>query len=218
MYVGRIVALGVNRVGQPCALYRVSSRSFPNREAKVLSDAIAILPKPGFEQDIYKNPYIAYNCLRLVGPHAVVTNGSHTDPVAAKLADGASPRDALVSVLSGMDFEHDSLDTPRIAAIIDRTGEYGHLGIVTRSSLLVRGLPLTRGQAYYVATYEHTVPGEPYVDRQFDVADPADACSYILGRGVFAQLERPVTAACAVADAHGQFHFAVASATPPAAQ
>ena len=95
MYVGRIVAIGCTRTGRAAALYRVSSRSFPNREAKILGQSVAIVPKAGFENDIHKNPYIAYNCLRLVGDYAVATNGSHTDPVTEKLETGMSPRDAL---------------------------------------------------------------------------------------------------------------------------
>ena len=112
MYVGRIVAVGMTKAGQLAAMYRVSSRSFPNREAKVLDKAIAVLPKAGFEDDIHRNPYIAYNCLRLVGPYAVATNGSHTDPVTEKLAAGMNMRDALVAGLFGMDYEHDTLNTP----------------------------------------------------------------------------------------------------------
>ncbi|MDR0932030.1 MAG: hypothetical protein LBM70_03310, partial [Victivallales bacterium] len=33
MYLGRIVAIGMTKDGKPTAMYRVSSRSFPNREA-----------------------------------------------------------------------------------------------------------------------------------------------------------------------------------------
>ena len=53
MYVGRIVAVGRNANGAACGLYRVSSRSFPNREARILENSVAILPKPGHEDDIY---------------------------------------------------------------------------------------------------------------------------------------------------------------------
>jgi len=52
--------------------------------------------------------------------------------------------------------------------------------------------------AFYVATYEHDVPCANYVDSNFDVADAADACQYVIGKGVFADLERPITAACLV--------------------
>jgi len=62
MYVGRIVAIGKTQEDRLVAVYRVSSRSYPNRQARRIGDAIAVLPKPGFESDIYENPYIAYNC------------------------------------------------------------------------------------------------------------------------------------------------------------
>jgi IMP cyclohydrolase len=209
MYVGRIVAIGRNAAGKACALYRVSSRSFPNREAKVLENSVAILPKAGHEDDIHKNPYIAYNCIKLTGNYAVVTNGSHTDFIAEKLSAGLSPRDALASVLLAMDYEHDSYNTPRIAAIVDNT-KSAYLGIVTDGSLLVTSIDLPAGSAHYVATYEHTVPGQ-YGDDSFDVANADAACQYIIGQGVFADLERPITAACVVQNGDG-FEIAIADA------
>ena len=33
MYIGRIVAFGMTKENKVCAMYRVSSRSFPNRQA-----------------------------------------------------------------------------------------------------------------------------------------------------------------------------------------
>jgi IMP cyclohydrolase len=211
MYVGRIVAVGMTKAGELAAMYRVSSRSFPNREAKILDKAIAVLPKAGFEDDIHKNPYIAYNCLRLVGPYAVATNGSHTDPVTEKLAAGMNMRDALVAALFGMDYEHDSLNTPRIAAVVQKGSDKGYLGIVRHDALHVSEFTLVPGQAFYVCTYEHNVPCPAYTDPDFDVASAADACQYMLGQGVFAQLERPVTAACALETPQG-FETAVADA------
>ena len=56
MYIGRIVAIARTKDNRGAALYRVSSRSFPNRMAKTLANAVAIVPKPGFENDIQKNP------------------------------------------------------------------------------------------------------------------------------------------------------------------
>ena len=54
MYVGRIVAVGKNKEGKLTAMYRVSSRSFPNLRTQKMDNAIAIVPKEGFESDIYK--------------------------------------------------------------------------------------------------------------------------------------------------------------------
>jgi IMP cyclohydrolase len=209
MYVGRIVSIGMTKAGRLAAMYRVSSRSFPNREAKILDKAISILPKAGFEDDIHKNPYIAYNCLRLTGPYAVATNGSHTDPITEKLDAGMNMRDALVAALFGMDYEHDSLNTPRIASIVQKGTGKGYLGIVRHDALLVSEYTLEPGQAYYICTYEHNVTCPNYVDKEFDVDSAAAACQYVLGQGVFADLERPITAACALETDDG-FETAVA--------
>ncbi len=211
MYVGRIVAVARNEAGELGALYRVSSRSFPNREAKILDDKVSILPKAGHENDIFKNPYIAYNCLRLCGDRAVVTNGTQTDHVANKLNDGMGMRDALVSVMHAMDYERDSLDTPRIAAIVDRTTGSGYLAIVRKNALHVCEFDLQPGEAFYVATYEHNVPCAHYKDTAYNAATADEACRYILGQGVFAELERPITAACVV-DRDGDWQVAVADA------
>ena len=94
MYVGRIVAIGKTGEDRLAAMYRVSARSYPNRQIRKIGQAIAVVPKEGFESDIHKNPYIAYNCLRLVGGYAVVGNGTHTDPIAEKLETGMRMRDA----------------------------------------------------------------------------------------------------------------------------
>ena len=198
MYVGRIVSIGKNASGKLCAMYRVSSRSFPNRKATENERGIAIVPKEGHENDVFKNPYIAYNCLRLTGSYAVATNGSHTDPVTEKLEAGMNMRDALVSALFGMDYEHDHLNTPRIAAIVDRESGKGALGIVRIDGVLVREFELKEGEAFYVATYEHDHPSAHFHDKEFDVSNAEDACNYIIGKGVFADLEKPITAACAV--------------------
>ena len=205
MYVGRIVAVGRTLAGKGAALYRVSSRSLPNRHSVQLANSIAIVPKPGFEQDIHKNPYIAYNCLRMAQGLCVVSNGSHTDPVAEKLDAGMSPRDALATVMLAMDYEHDSLDTPRITGIVDPAGETGWLAIVRKDALIVRSFALKPGEAFYVSTYEKNVPSPEQRDGAFDVSTAQEACDYILGKGVFAEFERPISAACALGQADGTF-------------
>ena len=59
MYTGRILSIGMNTDGKPFAAYRVSSRSFPNRQCLKFDTRSAVVPKEGFEKDIYKNTYIA---------------------------------------------------------------------------------------------------------------------------------------------------------------
>ncbi len=198
MYVGRIVAIAQNQAGRNAALYRVSSRSFPNRRARISAEAVAIVPKPGHETDIEKNPYIAYNCLRTCGPYAVAANGSQTDPIAEKLAAGCPPREALASVLLALDYEHDSYNTPRIAAVVARGGAVGWLGIVRHDAILVKEFPLEPGAVFYVCTYEHNALDPGFGGAGFNAQSAGACCRYILGQGVFAELERPITAACAL--------------------
>jgi IMP cyclohydrolase len=53
MYLGRIVSVGMNSEKKPFIAYRVSSRSFPNRMAKSFENKAAIIPKEGYEKDIF---------------------------------------------------------------------------------------------------------------------------------------------------------------------
>lgn len=132
MYLGRIVAIGMTPQGKAAAMYRVSSRSFPNREAVLVNNQISILPRAGFESDLRKNPYISYNCVRLAGEWAVATNGSQTDPIVEKIAMDFPPRDAISLGLLAMDYEKDSLDTPRIVAAVSNKRPVGYLGIIRK--------------------------------------------------------------------------------------
>jgi IMP cyclohydrolase len=184
-------------------MYRVSSRSFPNRMPVQIGQAIAVVPKPGFESDVQRSPYIAYNCLRLVGSYAVVSNGTHTDPIAEKLAAGMGMREALAVVLTALDYERDDFSTPRIAGVVDIVSGLCALATVRRDALLVQQFELKAGVALYVATYERDTPGLSQRDDEFDAATAEEACRYVLSRGVFADLERPVLAACAVQAGQG---------------
>jgi len=202
MYVGRIVAVGRTRAGANAALYRVSSRSFPNRMAVAVDGRLAIVPRPGHEGDLQKNPYIAYNAVRIAGALAVASNGSQTDPIAEKLAMGVPPRDALVSSLLALDYEKDQLNTPRIAGVVPLEGETGWLGIVRHDALVVKAVPLAPGRAWYIATYAHDDVRESQV-LDFDAADATAAARYAVDGGGFAHLENPVTAAAALVTGRG---------------
>lgn len=189
MYLGRMLAVGNTKAGKFVA-YRVSSRSFPNRMTKGYDDRVAIVPKEGFETDVFKNPYIAYNCIKLVDDVAVVSNGSHTDVIAEKIASGMSIRDALGISLMTMDYEKDDYNTPRIAGAVTLEGE-AYIGIVTHESLIVE--KVGEGRSAYIATYEHTKPRE--VD--FEAANAHDAAEFILKKGKFAEFTKPITSAAA---------------------
>lgn len=191
MYLGRILAVGSTDQGKFVA-YRVSSRSFPNRTAKSFEDRVAIVPIEGHEKDVFKNPYIAYNCIRMVDDVAVVSNGSHTDVIAEKIASGMNIRDALCLSLLTMDYEKDDYNTPRIAGATSMEGE-SYLGIVTHESVIVEKVP--KGKSAYIATYEHIKPQE--VD--FQAGNANEAAEFILQGGKFAEFTNPVSSTAAFA-------------------
>ena len=153
MYVGRIVVIG--RTGGSCWVgYRVSSRSFPNRLATLRGGAVMVSPRD--PRDLEKNPYIAYNCIRLVGDAAVVANGTQADMIAEKIEDGMKPMDAIALSLVAYGYERDELDTPRIAGVV-RENE-GWLGIAQKDEVRVKRFLLEDGEdcAFLVATYGKT--------------------------------------------------------------
>jgi len=207
MYVGRLVAVGMNPQGKLSAMYRVSSRSFPNRKAVVREKVASIVPKEGFEGDVFKNPYIAYNCLKIVKGVAVATNGSQTDPIAEKIAAGLPIRDAMALSLLTLDYEKDSYNTPRIASAVDLRTRTGWLGIVRHDGVNVRQVPLEPGNAFYVATYEKN---DCVLDQteSFEVNSAEAACKYVFEFGIFGEMTNPVTAVCAL-EQDGDFAIAL---------
>jgi IMP cyclohydrolase len=200
MYLGRIVSIGMTPEGKAVAMYRVSSRSFPNRAATQKGDVVSIMPREGFEDDLKKSPYIAYNCVRLAGEYGVVSNGSQTDPIAEKIAMGLPPRDALAMVLLAMDYEKDDFNTPRIVAVIKQGSGEAYLGIVRKDAVIVRSFDLKPGDAYYISTYEKDTPQDSNHDALFDASSAEEACTYIIKKGVFADFELPVTSAAVLAN------------------
>lgn len=149
MYVGRIVVVGRSD-GRPFVAYRVSSRSFPNRRAEVRGKSILVSPlNPA---DLARNPYIAYNCIRVSGDVAVVANGTQADMIAEKIGDGQRPLDAIGLSLVAYGYERDELDTPRIAGVV--RGDRAWLGIARREAFRVEEFGLVQDRALMVATYE----------------------------------------------------------------
>lgn len=204
MYIGRIVSVAKQIDGSLAAVYRVSSRSFPNRTAVVAAAKVSIVPKAGHEGDIHKNPYIAYNCVRLVadGQVAVVTNGSQTDAIAEKVALGMPVRDALVTVHLALDFEKDDYNTPRISAVVDRRDDAAWLAVVRHDGLEVRRIPLEPGRFCYVGTYEENTLN-PNQSGAYTAQGADGACRFLLGEGIFAERTNAVTAVAAVAQGDG---------------
>ncbi|WP_137291186.1 IMP cyclohydrolase [Natronorubrum halophilum] len=170
MYVGRFVV-----VGPEVGAYRVSSRSFPNREITAREDALTVGPTEDAPET--DNPYVSYNCLRVVetptGETAAFGNGSHVDPIAEKLESGYPARDALAESLLALDYEKDDYDTPRIAATIGGDGE-ALIGTVRKDALVVE----TVEEPTLVATYEKDSPEA--IDLAAESADAAASEVYDL--------------------------------------
>jgi IMP cyclohydrolase len=180
MYVGRFVV-----VAPGVGAYRVSSRSFPNRQiVEREAGTLTVGPTPAAPE--IDNPYVAYNCVRVVedasaGDRALIGNGSHVDPIAEKLELGYPGRDALATGLLTMDFEKDDYDTPRIAGVVAE--DAAHVGTVRRDALIVREV----AEPTLVATYERDAP-EPF---EFTAGDAEAAAIEAYGL----DFEHPVCAA-----------------------
>jgi IMP cyclohydrolase len=191
MYVGRIVVVG-RSVGRSFVAYRVSSRSFPNRRAEVRGKSILVSPLD--PADLAKNPYIAYNCIRVQGDIAVVTNGTHTDMILERIEDGQKPLDAMATSLVAYGYERDELDTPRIAGVV--RGDRGWLGIAKRDEFRVREFKLEDRQSFLIATYEKT---------DFEATALGDGNADEIARQAYdLSLEKPVCAAAAYSLPEGQ--------------
>ncbi|EMA40950.1 IMP cyclohydrolase [Halococcus hamelinensis] len=163
MYIGRFVV-----VGPGIGAYRVSSRSFPNR--KVIERERDLTVVPTSEAEETDNPYVSYNCVRPTESGVVVGNGSHTDPIAEKLALGYPARDALALSLLALDFEKDDYDTPRVAGVVG--AEESYIGTVRRDALVVERVT----EPTLVATYEKDSPES--FDFAADTAEGAARTAY----------------------------------------
>ncbi len=198
MYTGRILSIGMNKDGKPFAAYRVSSRSFPNRQCLKFDKRAAVVPIEGFEKDIFKNTYIAYNSIRIERGIAIVSNGSQTDVIADKIALGMNMKDALAYSLLTMDYEKDDYNTPRIAAAVSSSSDEDEyecfIGIVNDKKLLVEAVPY--GEAAFISTYGSQAP-DPV---EFDAKTSTEAAKFIFDEGTFAEYEKPVTSCAAVFD------------------
>lgn len=186
MYVGRFLV-----IGPAVGAYRVSSRSFPHRKVVKRDGTLTVIPTA--EAVKTDNPYVSYNCVRLTDRWAVIGNGSHTDPIAEKLASGYPARDALSLSLFALDYEKDDYDTPRIAGVV---GEESYVGVVRRDGLTVERVT----EPTLVATYEKDRP-EPV---RFDAANLVEAVRTVYE----ADFEHPVCAA-GVARAEDGFETAI---------
>ncbi len=187
MYVGRIVAVG--KTDKPFVAYRVSSRSFPNRVARIADVGVAIQPLD--PEDMKRNPYIAYNCIRVSSKGVVVSNGSHTDPIYEKIEAGVQPDVALQQVLTEMGYEKDDFNTPRIAGVV--TDTIGFIGTVRADGLEVSSVELEPNSCHVICTYE--MDRVESKSHPFVAESAEEAARYVVDGGIFKDLELPICAA-----------------------
>ncbi|MDR3292138.1 MAG: IMP cyclohydrolase [Methanobrevibacter sp.] len=194
MYLGRILAIGMSKENKPFIAYRVSSRSFPNRRVNVSKTTASIIPKEGYEKDIFENPYIAYNCLKIVDNIGVITNGSHTDIIADKINSKMNLKDALTLSLFAMDYEKDDFNTPRIAGVVNPDEYEAYIGIVTHEKILVEKIDY--GVAKFISTYEQQTPKLV----EFPVENSKDLAEFIFNKGEFKNFTNPVSSIGSIYD------------------
>lgn len=199
MYVGRIVGVGRAADGRLVSAYRVSSRSFPNRNAEASGRSVQIVPRPGSPDAGSDSPYIAYECLVWNERFAVASNGSHTRSIFERLKAGNTPRDAMLSVLAGLDREFDEHDTPRICGLFDALNDTLWLGSVMATALAVGPVQVKPGQMAYVTTYGFPLPAAGQVDFAFGAMEAKEICRHVTQSSVFADFEKPICAAAAIA-------------------
>ncbi len=201
-YVGRIIGAGRTPDGNLSVAYRVSSRSFPNRNAEHIGDTVRIVPRAGSADAASDSPYIAYECLLWNERHIVASNGTQTRPIFERLKAGNTVRDALVAVLAGLDREFDSHDTPRICAVLDRSSDVAYLASVTADALSVMPVVLRPGTMAYISTYGSPLPASDRTDPAFAATTAAQACRHVVDGSVFSGFDNPVcSTACVVGKA-----------------
>jgi len=175
--------VGIPKNGGIVAAYRLASRSFPNRKIEVEGDSAKVVPIPGYEGEVDKNPYISYTCLRVINKNSIlVANGTHLDQIYGRITSGASASNAIPHVLEEMGSEDDAYKTPRIAGFASPTRLL--LGVITEKGLIVKSFQAKKGMGYYVATYQKTDPMKNLV-KNLDARSADDVAKLVHGGSNF---------------------------------
>ncbi len=182
MYAGRIIAIG--KTDKPFLAYRVSSRSFPNRIIKLVSEKkTAVIPLDS--ADLEKNPFISYNCLTILDEITIVSNGTQIEQVEMLLKNGLEIKKAIAMSLLVNDYEHDGHFTPRILGAVN--GDIGYLGIVSKDEISVKEFPLKENSCRIVSTNTfNTLKDDEY---KYYGESAEEITDYIINGDFFSELE-----------------------------
>lgn len=165
-YPGRVIVVARTAAGVACA-YAATGRSEASRQRRIRQTDdgdLLVEPTVGDAND----PLRHYRAVRGSDRHFVLSNGTQTDPVADRLADGAPPAVAL----EDLEYEGDPpIYTPRITAVIDSHHRIwlaaAHRGSSERAStdtIVSRVGALEPGQGALLSTYSGPV-AEPVTNR-----------------------------------------------------
>ncbi|MBN2239729.1 MAG: hypothetical protein JW712_08140 [Dehalococcoidales bacterium] len=128
-YPGRQIFLGLTETGRPCFAYLVTGRSPKSRERKVTKTEQGLIMGPiGNEPYDWLRHYTAVKTDNEAGL-LTVTNGIQTEAIfeAYRLlyhTDSVPIPEYLTAIMTGAQYEPDSLHTPRISGVITcKSGE-----------------------------------------------------------------------------------------------
>ncbi len=201
MYVGRMVGVGKTKEGKNTAIYRVSSRSFPNRTAIIAESGDSVAIESRDPEEEVTNPFVKYTCVQKSSDWLVMSNGTHTDLIAQRLEEGLAPAEALATTLEEFGYEQDGHNTPRIAGIVPREGNKGWLGVIRDDGLELEEVDLENGQFRYVATNEHSSPRPDQVV-SINETDPTRIAQALIESAEGMRFVHPVTSVAGVAMEH----------------
>ncbi len=142
-----------------------------------------MVPLPGHGEEARRSPLLSYPCLCILNEASVlVANGDHLTHIREGMEDGLPPMRCVAQVLAELGPEVDAHGTPRIVGLADPQGLV--LGIVSKSTLMVRCFPPKPSLAHYLSTYGKTEPSKNVL-KNFDVGNAQEAAELVHKKGVF---------------------------------
>lgn len=153
-YAGRGIITGMTKSEKIAIAYFIMGRS-PSSKARIFERSGDDLAIKLTQQDENFDPsLILYKPLRICDDNIIITNGDQTDTVYDFLKDGKTFEEALRT----RDYEPDEPHyTPRISAIINKTGLNFKQSILKRAGKFFFEYGFEAGKGRLIHTYDHDV-------------------------------------------------------------